>query len=50
METLNTTLRVPATSHDCGPCHDTDLVVRVRKTPEDWKKTVYEMADRGVDA
>jgi Quinohemoprotein amine dehydrogenase A, alpha subunit, haem binding len=36
--------------HSCTACHDTNLVVRVKKTPEDWKKTVYEMADRGVDA
>jgi hypothetical protein len=36
--------------HNCTACHNTDLVVRVKKTPEDWKKTVYEMADRGVDA
>jgi hypothetical protein len=36
--------------HSCTACHGTDLVVRVRKTPEGWKKTVYEMADRGVDA
>ena len=36
--------------HDCTACHNTDLVVRVKKTPEAWKKTVYEMADRGVDA
>jgi hypothetical protein len=34
----------------CTACHDADLIVRVKKTPEDWKKTVYEMADRGVDA
>lgn len=36
--------------HSCTACHDTDLVVRVKKTPEDWKRSVYEMADRGVDA
>jgi Quinohemoprotein amine dehydrogenase A, alpha subunit, haem binding len=40
----------PELIHDCTACHNTDLIVRVRKTPEDWKKTVYEMADRGVDA
>lgn len=34
----------------CTACHGTDLIVRVRKTPEDWKKTVDEMAARGVDA
>lgn len=36
--------------HNCTACHSTDLIVRVRKTPEDWRKTVNDMADRGVDA
>lgn len=36
--------------HDCTACHNSDLVVQVKKTPEAWKKTVYSMADRGVDA
>jgi hypothetical protein len=35
---------------DCTSCHNSDLVVQVKKTPEAWKKSVYEMADRGVDA
>jgi putative heme-binding domain-containing protein len=34
----------------CTACHGTDLIVRVKKTPEDWKKTVDDMAARGVDA
>jgi mono/diheme cytochrome c family protein len=35
--------------HNCTACHGVDLVLAVKKTPEDWKKNVYEMASRGVD-
>ena len=35
--------------HNCTACHDTDMVLAVKKTPEDWRKSVYEMADRGSD-
>jgi mono/diheme cytochrome c family protein len=35
--------------HNCTDCHDADMVTAVKKTPEGWKKSVYEMADRGSD-
>jgi mono/diheme cytochrome c family protein len=35
--------------HNCTACHGVDLVLAVKKTPDDWKKNVYEMASRGVD-
>jgi mono/diheme cytochrome c family protein len=35
--------------HNCTACHDADMVTAVKKTPEGWKKSVYEMADRGSD-
>lgn len=35
--------------HNCTACHRADMVVRVKKTPEDWRKSVDEMAARGTD-
>jgi hypothetical protein len=35
--------------HNCTACHRADMVVAVKKTPEDWRKSVDEMAARGTD-
>ncbi len=35
--------------HNCTACHQAELVVRVRKTPAEWRKTVDDMAARGTD-
>ena len=35
--------------HNCTACHRADMVTRVKKTPEEWKKNVFEMAARGTD-
>lgn len=35
--------------HNCTACHRADMVTKVKKTPEDWKKNVFEMAARGTD-
>jgi mono/diheme cytochrome c family protein len=35
--------------HNCTACHRADMVIRVRKTPGDWRKSVDEMAARGTD-
>jgi putative heme-binding domain-containing protein len=35
--------------HNCTACHRADMVVRVKKTPDDWRKSVDEMAARGTD-
>jgi putative heme-binding domain-containing protein len=35
--------------HNCTACHRADMVTRVKKTPDDWKKNVFEMASRGTD-
>ena len=35
--------------HNCTACHHADMVTRVKKTPEDWRKSVDEMAARGTD-
>jgi mono/diheme cytochrome c family protein len=35
--------------HNCTACHRADMVTAVKKTPEDWKKSVFEMASRGTD-
>jgi mono/diheme cytochrome c family protein len=35
--------------HNCTACHTAKLVTRVKKTPEDWRKSVDEMAARGTD-
>jgi hypothetical protein len=35
--------------HNCTACHRADLVIRVKKTPEGWRKSVDEMAARGTD-
>ena len=31
----------------CTDCHSANLVVQKRRTPEDWKKVVNDMAARG---
>lgn len=35
--------------HNCTACHSADMVTRVKKTPEDWRKSVDDMAARGTD-
>ncbi|WP_263360139.1 c-type cytochrome [Acidicapsa ligni] len=35
--------------HNCTACHRADMVTRVKKTPDAWKKNVFEMASRGTD-
>jgi mono/diheme cytochrome c family protein len=35
--------------HNCTACHKAAMVTRVRKTPEDWRKSVDDMAARGTD-
>jgi hypothetical protein len=35
--------------HNCTACHNASLVVAVKKTPDDWRKSVDEMASRGTD-
>jgi mono/diheme cytochrome c family protein len=35
--------------HNCTACHRADMVTRVKKTPDEWRKSVDEMAARGTD-
>ncbi len=35
--------------HNCTACHRADMVTAAKKTPEEWKKSVFEMASRGAD-
>jgi mono/diheme cytochrome c family protein len=35
--------------HNCTACHGADMVTAVKKTPQDWRKSVDEMAARGTD-
>ncbi len=35
--------------HNCTACHRADMVTRVPKTPDEWRKSVDEMAARGTD-
>lgn len=35
--------------HNCTACHRADMVTAVKKTPEQWRKSVDEMAARGTD-
>src|SRR6185369_9629002 len=35
--------------HNCTACHGADMVTAVKKTPENWRKSVDEMAARGTD-
>jgi putative heme-binding domain-containing protein len=34
--------------HSCTTCHRADTVTSARKTPDDWKKSVADMAARGA--
>jgi putative heme-binding domain-containing protein len=34
---------------NCTACHRADMVTRVKKTPDEWRKSVDEMAARGTD-
>lgn len=34
----------------CTACHGTSLIVQKRRTPEDWKKVVNDMAARESDS
>ena len=35
--------------HNCTACHRAELVVHVKKTPDEWRKSVDDMAARGTD-
>ncbi len=35
--------------HNCTACHRADMVTRLKKTPEEWRKSVDDMAARGTD-
>jgi putative heme-binding domain-containing protein len=35
--------------HNCTACHSATLVTRNKKTPDEWKKNVFDMAARGTD-
>jgi len=35
--------------HNCTACHSANMVTRVKKTPDEWRKSVDEMAARGTD-
>ncbi|WP_281047441.1 c-type cytochrome [Terriglobus saanensis] len=35
--------------HNCTACHRADMTTRLRKTPDEWRKTVDNMAARGTD-
>jgi putative heme-binding domain-containing protein len=35
--------------HNCTACHRASMVIRVKKTPAEWRKSVDEMAARGTD-
>ena len=35
--------------HNCTACHRSEMVVRVKKTPDEWRKSVDDMAARGTD-
>jgi putative heme-binding domain-containing protein len=35
--------------HNCTACHTAGMVTRLKKTPDDWKSTVDNMAARGTD-
>jgi putative heme-binding domain-containing protein len=35
--------------HNCTACHRADLVTRIPKTSDEWRKSVDEMAARGTD-
>jgi putative heme-binding domain-containing protein len=33
----------------CTACHGTDRITNLRKTPDEWRKTVDDMVDRGAE-
>jgi putative heme-binding domain-containing protein len=35
--------------NNCTACHGADMVTRLKKTPEEWRKTVDNMAARGTE-
>src|ERR1700733_15270430 len=35
--------------HNCLDCHSAGMVLRARKTPDEWRKNVDDMAARGSD-
>src|ERR1700761_2158928 len=39
----------PEFIHNCLDCHSAGMVLRAKKTPEDWRKNVDDMAARGSD-
>lgn len=39
----------PEFIHNCLDCHSAGMVLRAKKTPEDWRKNVDDMSARGTD-
>jgi putative heme-binding domain-containing protein len=39
----------PEFIHNCLDCHSAGMVLRAKKTPDDWRKNVDDMAARGSD-
>src|SRR5580698_11346127 len=35
--------------HNCLDCHSAGMVLRAKKTPDEWRKSVDDMASRGTD-
>src|SRR5580698_10828797 len=35
--------------HNCLDCHSAGMVLRAKKTPDEWRKNVDDMAARGTD-
>src|SRR5580698_3228982 len=35
--------------HNCLDCHSAGMVLRAKKTPDEWRKNVDDMAARGSD-
>ncbi len=39
----------PEFIHNCLDCHSVGMVLRAKKTPDDWRKNVDDMSARGTD-
>ncbi len=39
----------PEFVHNCLDCHSVGMVLRAKKTPDDWRKNVDDMSARGTD-
>ena len=35
--------------HNCLDCHSAGMVLRAKKTPDEWRKNVDDMVSRGTD-